>query len=964
MTFKSDKEIAGELGSKIAGEVMVDVYTRVAYSTDASIYQIKPMCVVSVRDGADVAAVVEYAANNGIAIAARGAGSGLAGESLTEGIVIDTTTHMKRIVGVSGDHGLVTVQPGVVMDDLNNYLAEFGKKIGPVPSSSNRATAGGCIANNATGAHSLVYGYLSNFVESLDVVLADGTAVTVSNDVDPEDASVDPAVAKLAKRCFDLLNPAKDLIDKCKPTTKRNHSGYNIDGVCHDGRVDLARLIAGSEGTLCVITQAVLRTVDIPKVKALVQFEFKTFEKMAAAVPIIVDCGASACELMDRTLMAVAAEALPEYYDLFPSECAAVLMVEQTGESEEEVKEKIAKTIGAVGGLSSEQAEYFDADAQARLWKSRKDAVPLLGRQRGAAKPVAFIEDISVDHRRLGEYIAGLEAISEKHHVEMAFYGHAGDGELHIRPYLDLSSREGLAKMNKLAEEVFTLAFSLGGSASGEHADGLVRAAFIKQQFGGEYYEVLKQVKKIFDADGIMNPGKIINDDPEVMTKQLRAAHLVFAERLMPNLNFDPNDLRYRIEQCNGDGVCLSTQSDGRMCPVFRAVGTELASSRAKANLLRGWITGALSKEDFESDQFKKILELCINCKMCSVECPSGVDISSLIIESRAEVALSKGLSKTETLLCHSHLMSKMGSAFAPLSNLLLGMKLFRVVLEKMTGLDSRRVSPKFQRSSFVKKANRYLAKEGPIENSCDKVAYFVDSYANYNDHELGFAVVKFLRYCGIEVIVPKQQVPVPLPAMVYGDVKMARKELGFIVEHLAETIRSGYKIVCSEPSAALCLVEEAKLFVDNEDAAMVAANTYELSGYLNTFNKIGRLTLDSRKGAESFYYDVDFAYHAPCHLKVLGGGADTVEFLRLFTDVRVADVNSGCCGLAGTCGMQKKNYDLSLAIAKEAVGPINNSRADLVMTECAACKMQIEHLTGKKVMHPVKVLAKIYGLL
>ncbi|MCK5173417.1 MAG: FAD-binding oxidoreductase, partial [Planctomycetes bacterium] len=337
---------------------------------------------------------------------------------------------------------------------------------------------------------------------------------------DPADASVDRSVVRLAKKCFDLLNPAKDLIEARKPTTKRNHSGYNIDGVCHDGRVDLARLIAGSEGTLCVITQAVLRTVDVPKVKALVQFEFKTFAKMAAAVPLAVDSGASACELMDRTLIAVAAEALPQYYDLFPSECAAVLMVEQTGESEQDVREKIAKTITAVRPLSSEQAEYFDADAQARLWKSRKDAVPLLGRQRGPAQPIAFIEDTSVDHTRLGEYIAGLEAISEKYRVEMAFYGHAGDGELHIRPYLDLSSREGLAKMKKLADEVFTLAFSLGGSASGEHADGLVRAAFIKQQFGSEYYELLKQVKKIFDADGIMNPGKIINDDPDVMTRR------------------------------------------------------------------------------------------------------------------------------------------------------------------------------------------------------------------------------------------------------------------------------------------------------------------------------------------------------------------------------------------------------------------------------------------------------------
>jgi len=924
-------------------------------------------------------AAVKYARQNNIPVAARGAGSGVAGESLTSGIVINTSRYMKQIVGVEHDGQVVVCGPGVVLDDLNDYLAQYGKRIGPDPSSGDRAVIGGIVANNATGAHWLRYGYIAEYVESAEMVLSDGSIAEFTNNVDPAHVTSDK-VARIAKQCLALLSGKEEMIAEALPETKRNRCGYNIAGVCHDGRIDLAKLLVGSEGTLGIFTKLALRTVDVPKAKALLQLEFDSFEKMAEAVPVIVASGASACELMDKTLIDMAAEALPEYRDILPTDCAVSLLVEHTAASIEKVTAKINETASLVGGLALHKRHVFDPAEQRRLWKVRKDAAPLLDRKKGPSHPAAIIEDVSVANTHLAEYIAGLQAIGDRYSVSMAFYGHAGDGELHIRPYLDLSTPAGVKNLCGIAAEVFELAWSLGGTISGEHADGLLRAAFIEKQYGREFYELLKGVKNIFDPAGLMNPGKIINDDPGIMTKNLRAAGIVFAERLRTNLKFDPNEFRYEIEQCSGDGVCLASQEGTRMCPVFRAVGTELACSRAKANLLRAWITGVLKREDFESDEFKRILGLCIHCKMCSVECPSGVDISKLIIEARAEYAKRKGLTRAEKTLAHNRYLSVLGSFFAPMSNFVMSFSLFKLLLEKYTGLDMRRTMPKFQRGSFLTKGRRYLAKAGPVASPTDKVAYFVDSYANYNDHELGFAVIKCLRHNNIDVILPNQlpaplpaivygehnnidvilpnQLPAPLPAIVYGDLKTARKDLGYIVRNLSEAVRAGYNIVCSEPSAALCLRSELPLLIDSADARLISANTYELMSYLQDLHRQGKLR--TKMSAE----ERQFAYHTPCHLFALGLAGAGTELLTELTKAKITDINAGCCGLAGTYGMQKKNFDISVEIARDMVEALNAAGAKHVMTECAACKMQIEQLTGKKVIHPIKVLAKAYRLL
>jgi FAD/FMN-containing dehydrogenase/Fe-S oxidoreductase len=897
-------------------------------------------------------AVVKYACAHGVAVAARGAGSGVAGESLCSGIVFDMRRYMNKIISVEDGGAIAVCEPGVVLDDLNNCLSDYGRKIGPDPSSSNRATVGGCVANNATGAHSLEYGYIGDYVESVEAVLADGSVVEFKNDFDPA-GEEDEKLASIAKGCKSILSGKEAVIAKALPETKRNRSGYAIAGICHNGKIDLARLLAGSEGTLGVFTRIKLRTVTVPKAKGLLQLEFDSFEKMAMVVPIIVDSGASACELMDKTLIDMAIEALPEYQDILPGG-AAILLVEHTGETAEQVREKIETTDSKVGELVCGRRIVFEPEQQKRLWKSRKDAAALLDRKKGGKHPVPFVEDVSVGNRRLAEYISGLEEIGRRYDIAMSFYGHAGDGELHIRPYLDLSDPAEVEKMQSIANDVFELAWSLGGTISGEHAVGLVRAAFLRRQYGDEFYELLRAIKNVFDPDGVMNPGKIISDDTDVMVKHLRAEHRWVPERLKTDLYFGKDELRSELEQCSGCGVCLSGESDLRMCPVFRAVGEELGSSRAKANILRLWATGQLEKKDFESPEFRKFLDLCINCKACSVECPAGVDVSRLMAAARAEYARRRGLRRAELALSHNRYLSMLGSIFSPISNFFMRLSIFKWFLERISGIDRRRNMPSFAGRSFLRAGRKYLTACEAIESPVEKIAYFVDTYANYNDHELGFAVLEVLRNNDIDVILPKQR-PVPLPAIVYGNVKRARRDLAYSVKHLAKAVRDGYKIVCSEPSAALCLKEELRYFVAGEDAQLVSGNTYELMNYLLELQRQGKLKRPTKSIKE------EFIYHLPCHLCVVGDGTASIKLLQELCGVKVIDLKAGCCGIAGTFGFSKKNYELSTQIAAKLKEALEKSPIKNVLTECAACKMQIEHISGATVLHPIKVLAEAY---
>jgi FAD/FMN-containing dehydrogenase/Fe-S oxidoreductase len=952
----SQSQLTSELSALIRGEVFTDILHRAAYSTDASIYRIVPLCVVSPSDAGDIEAVIKYAGQNKIPLAARGAGSGLAGESLCSGIVLDMTRYINRLIATEDNGQTVVCEPGVVLDDLNKYLAGYGRKIGPDPSSSNRAVVGACVANNSTGAHSLQFGHFGKYVESIEAVLADGSIVEFKNDFDPT-VSPNEKNSELAQKCLSLLRDKQQIINDAQPKTSRNRCGYSIAGICRSGQIDTARLLSGSEGTLAVFTKIKLRTVPLPATRVLLQLEFDSLEKMSQALPAIVNSGASACELMDKTLTNLAFDNLPQYSDILPRDAAVILLVEQSGESSQDVYEKISITDSAVGRLAFGRTTFFDPVTQARVWKLRKDAGPLLYRTRSKKHPAEFMEDVGVDFRQLGKYISGLQEIGRRYEFTFALFGHAGDGELHIRPYLDLTEPDERKKMQAIANDVFSLAWSLGGSISGEHAVGLSKAAYVRRQYGEPYYKLLCEIKHIFDPQSLLNPGKILNSDPDVMIKNLRRERKISTEIIKGDLLFDNNQLDIEIEQCNGCGLCLSRQAELRMCPVFRAMGEELASSRAKANLIHFRATGQLDEKDFESSEFKNFLDLCINCKACQRECPSGVDVSTLMTAARAQYIRGKSLRPAERLLSSNRYLSMLGSFISQISNFSLGQPVFTALLEKIVGIDRRRTLPRFEQGSFLNAGRKYLARLPRITNPIDKAAYFTDTFVNYNDHKLGFAVLDVLRANDIEVILPEQR-PAPVPAVVYGDTKLARTDLLYNVNHLAESIRTGYKIVCSEPSAALTLKKELQHYIAGDDAKLVSNNTYELMNYLFDLLKQGKL---KKPAGVKQLKTKEYLYHLPCHLSSVGEQTATSTVLQELCGIKITDLSAGCCGLAGTFGMQKKNYDLSSKIASRLKEALKKNPIKDVLTECSACRMQIEHISSSIVNHPIKIIADCY---
>ncbi|MBN1846322.1 MAG: anaerobic glycerol-3-phosphate dehydrogenase subunit C [Sedimentisphaerales bacterium] len=964
---KQRDDLQRDLAPLLAGAVRTDRLTRVLYSTDASIYQIEPLAVVLPAEPADVRLTVCYAGEHQIPVICRGGGSGLAGESLGRGIILDFSRYLNRVLSMDPSDDRVTVQAGVVLEQLNRQLAPYGRQIGPDPASGNRATLGGMIANNSTGAHSIRYGYIDRHLADLQMVSAQGRELTLSVH-DPAGSDHDPA-AHWAGQIDGLLAENQGHLERARPRTDRNRSGYNVFSLREANGINLCRLLAGSEGTLGIVTAATIKLVDLPKVKVLLQVNFDSLGKMARAVPELLKAGPSACELMDGTLLGMARDAYPEYKDVLPGGVAASLLVEfyaeTTGQAERKLDEaqRLAELLPPAARCIGTR-QITDPGTQALIWKARKAGVPLLFRNKTATQPIPVVEDVGVNPDQLAEYLDGLQDISHRLGVPMAYYAHAGHGALHPRPYLDLHQQEDRQKMRRLADEVFRLAWRLGGTISSEHGEGLVRVSFIEKQYGPQVYRLFRRIKDLFDPEGLLNPGKIINGDPDVMTKDLRFSHASRRPDRPTNLVFRADELVREIEQCNGNGLCRTSDPTLSMCPIFRATGEEEASPRAKGNLMRHWLCGLLDDRIMQSPEFKRIADLCVNCKMCAMECPSLVNVPKLMIEARAEYVRHHGLTRAQYVLTRSEFLSKMGSVFGPAANLFLRMGWFRRLLEWTGRLDHRRGLPAFAWGSNLKKLRRYLGERPPLADAAGKVAYFVDLYANYNDHALGRAVVDVLRHNNIEVIVPPQK-GMAMPAISYGDLDYARKYIEYNVKHLAEAARAGYTIVTAEPTAALCLKEEYLDVIDSEDARLVAENTVELTDYLARLHRQGKLRDDFRP-PEGLAKNSPrkLAYHQPCHYQYMQIKDGTRYLMGLIDGIELTELPGGCCGIAGTFGFQKGKFDLSMRAGEPLLGPLRDSDCDFGLTECSTCKMQMELGAGKPTLHPIKVLAKAYGLL
>jgi len=966
--------IQEDLRGLVAGDVRCDDIFLQLYASDASIHEIKPLGVVRPRSTADVVATVQYAAENGIPIHARGAGSGLAGESLGPGLVVDFSKYMRRILSVDGDR--VRVQPGVVHAQLNEHLRPLGRLFGPDPANAEVSTMGSVIAIDASGSHWLQYGSARRHVLSLQIVLASGEVMEVGREAIQPAPGEAPGGARreLVSRMANLLTQEAALIEQRWPKTLVNRAGYQLSDVLEDGHLHLARLITGSEGTLALITEATVATQAIPKHRGLALLMFDRLESASLAVQEILPIGASACDLLDRRHLSLAREIHVNYDLLIPGEAEAVLIVEQTGDDPQQVRAGIAQIVDRVRRkrrLAFDARMAFEREEIELLARLSRRVVPTLHRLKGSTRPLPFVEDVAVPPAMLPDFLVRMQNVLKRHQVTASLYGHVGHGQLHVRPFLDITNREDVRKMEDLAADFYGEVLDVGGTISGEHGHGLSRTPFLRRQYG-PLYEVFREVKRIFDPQNILNPGKIVADQPYLLTRHLRSISPSIATGLDPAGNGQPAavpgpvepqlawslpELTHAVRLCNGCGICRTQSADTRMCPIFRANPAEEASPRAKANLMRGLLNGQLDPSIVTTDEFKAVADLCVNCHQCRLECPSNVDIPRLMTDAKGEYVATNGLSTSDWCMSRVDLLSSIGSRLRPLANWALKNAQARWVIEKTLGIAQGRKLPKLAAKHFMRRAaRRRLTK--PTRRSGRKILYFVDTYANYHDPQLAEALVAVMEHNGVAVYVHPGQKSSGMAMISLGALEAARRLAAHNLALLAEAVRQGYHIVATEPSSALCLTHEYPALIDDDDARLVAENTSEACSYLWKMHQSGKLQLDLKP------VNASLGYHLPCHLKALQSGSPGENLLRLIPGLIVTRIERGCSGMAGTYGLKKEHYRASLRAGWGLISTLREPALQAGATECSACKIQMEQGTTKPTIHPLKLLALAYDLM
>jgi FAD/FMN-containing dehydrogenase/Fe-S oxidoreductase len=964
--------IRDDLRGLIKGEVRCDEVFLQLYSTDASIYQIRPLAVVMPRTTSDVAAIVQYAAEHQIPVHARGAGSGLAGESLGPGLVVDFSKHMRRVLSVSAE--TVRVQPGVVLERLNSVLRPRRRQFGPDPSLAHVTTMGSVVAIDAAGSHWLHHGSARRHVISLEVVLADGQVIEVGREPFPTpDDSGDGRRIVLTRRVGTLLAREADLIAARQPPSRVNRSGYNLSGVLAEGHLHLAQLLSGSEGTLALITEATLGTVLLPPHRGVLLLFFDRMEAAARAVEDVVATAPGACDLMDRRHLKLACEANADYERIIPARAEAMLLVEHEGETEDEVRAKLlevatiaeARAAGIVGSrhsLDEAEIEFF--------WKLARRVVPTLYRMKGSARPVPFVEDMVVPPRALPTFLGELHRILNRHQVTASLYGHVGHGQLHVRPFMDLSLPEEVARLPALASDLYEAVFAVGGAISGEHGDGLSRTAFVKRQYG-ELFDVFCELKRIFDPQNILNPGKIVGSDDLALVSNLRPVpasplvprppekddHAPPGDVVQLELEWSPVELARVVQSCNGCGSCRLQAQPQRMCPMFRFAPREEASPRAKANLMRGLLTGDLPGTAVSEDDFKEIADLCVHCHMCRMECPASVDIPKLMLEAKAAYLAANGASFREWALSRWDSLSRIGGVIRPLANWVLGNRQTRWMLEKAIGLSRYRQLPRFAPRSFLRVAARRRLTRPP-KSAGRRVAYFFDTYVNFFDPALGESLIRVLEHNGIAVYVPPFQRASGMGLIAAGEVEAARRLAVHNVRLLADAVRHGFEVVTTEPSALMAMAHDYLSLLEDDDVQLVAHHAHDASEYLWQLHRESALKTDLRP------ISARIAYHLPCHLSALDVGPAGERLLKLIPEMSVERVEKGCSGMAGLFGLRREQFRNSLRAGRPLITALRQSAVDAGTSECTACRMQIGQGTPLPTVHPVKVLAAAYGLI
>lgn len=950
--------IASELKKKLRGGVYADTVVRNLYATDASMFRILPSAVVEPHGAEDVAAVLDFARTNGVRVAPRGAGSGLAGESLTSGIVMDFSVHMNQMLDMDPEGETAKVQPGVVWGAFNRDLSSHGKIFGPDPATGNRCTLGGMIANNSTGAHSLRYGMTERWVKRLKLMLEDGTIIETGQK-SPSDLEAlmrsDSREGKLYQSLVPLLKDNRKLIDDTWPNSPRNRHGYLLKHVLNGEGADLSKVICASEGTLGIVLEADMGFCDKPAASTLVAFLFTDRIAAAEATVPLLEYDPCAIEIIDEFCLNLARTS-PVYRDLYGAEVKSLLLVEFDGTSDSEVQEKVTASVSALAGQGKPalEAQICDIPAQRKtVWEMRKLIAGFLGRYPGKLKPVPLIEDASLPADKLANYFRGLDSILGKRGVEYLCFGHAGDGTAHVRPIFDLRDPASVDMLPELCEEVYSLTIELGGSISGEHGDGLLRAPFIKKQYG-ELFPVFERVKDIFDPKGILNPDKKTGcRDFKTWSENLRYGKEYRVKEMPTELNWQEGTFTAMAEDCNGCSACKSALKDTDMCPMYRAFGIEMATPRAKANLIRNLLSGRLDETRME--ELAEVASYCINCQMCGRECPAGVSAAKLMLELKAQLAKHTGVPLQVRMLALMDKVLNLASNFPWLHNAFAKMKMTRLAGKFLAGVSPERPIPILAKKSFS--ASHPELKSKPGDKPGRKVALFTDLVADIIQPEISEALLFIMKKHGVEVVLPPQT-GCGILHLNYGMTQEGRATAKKNIGRLLPYAKAGYKILCTEPTAALMLREEYSLYDDSEDTKTVSAAVQTWSEYVAGMRDRGEL-----KTGDMCAVKTRVGYHAPCHLKVLEATPLSPKLLSMIPQLEVREIDEGCCGIAGTFGMREKGHKTSLEIGRDLFCRLASDDFDSGCTDCSTCKLQMEYgVPQKSTLHPVVLLARSFG--
>ena len=932
-----------DLRSQFRGELLLDPPSRALYASDASLFQVEPLGVAVPRDEADVASLVRYAAERSIPLTARGAATGLAGEALGRGIVVDFSVHFRAILDPGDDW--VRVQPGVVLDALNAHLAVGGRRFAPDPASARSCTIGGMLGTNAAGRRGAIHGTTRDHVRQLRVVWDDGTA----DDVRPTPTALEsPRTCELRAATGELLRTHAELIAAHRPKARFDRCGYRLLDVGGADEPDLVRLLVGTEGTLGLITEATLWTVPLPGGRAAAALAFGSFETAVQAGLVAAQAGAVAAAALDQRLLAWRRSRQSGPVSI-PADADGVLLVEVEADSPvaaaDTLRELVA-LVGRAGPPPTAVVTALDADAVEHLW----GAVGQATTAHVGPRPVPALEDIGVAPDDLPAFVGRAKAVLKRFETPATLLAEPGTGRVDIRPVLDPADP---ARLWALADELHGLAIEYGGTVSARHGTGLARTPWVARQYG-PLYSAFRRLKAVFDPRGILNPGKIVGPDPSHPAWPLRGSAAPPARAVTPLLVWQADEIGRAAGACTGCGACRTTDPPARMCPTFRATGVEAAAPRAKANLMRALLEGRLAGAT--ADDLRAVADLCVNCRMCAAECPERVDVPKLMLEAKAANHAAHGLRRAAWFLARIDGWAAVGSRFAFTANALLGRRSFRWLFERVYGLSRKRTLPRFAMRSFMARARRRGWTRRPAGGPA--VAYFVDTYANVFDPAVAEATVAVLRHNGIPVYVPARQRGSGAYALAHGDADVARQRLRHNVRRLADAARAGDTIVCSEPTAALFFRVDGPNLSDDPDVRLVASRTVELSAYLWSLHEQGQLRTDFQP------LGLSVGHHVPCHVKALGEGDWGTNLLSLIPGLTASKIDMSCSGMAGTFGLNARNFPVSLEAGRPMLEELARPRHAHGSSECSACRLQMQEGTGKRAAHPVQYLALAYGLM